>query len=343
VSGCHIRVRPPQPHLATPMLTPFCNSRRAEPPTGRHAQDHPRSRPQHRRPHLQPTDLSRHERWRHDLHLARRKTRERPRPRPPIYLLRPEMDRRQDHRSRHLPHRHLHQRPASNLSLRPQQLAGQGLGLPSSIRKRHSQHLPPDAPLLRPHLPRPLARVLALGCLQGAQHLLHPFRKRGKIVRSAGRQGVGTNGSSSRHLVGEGLDGSSSLQLRRSQHKVWQPASATAAAAATSATVHGHLEGEQWKQSLPHRLCTSTSATNLNLLVTARILKQNLTAQHFMSSFARLELFGETGSLSTKQAYFEEFSQCLWSILVRKKGKDVFQIAQDRSDTLLRKSRVFCL
>jgi hypothetical protein len=118
--------------------------------------------------------------------------------------------------------------------------------------------------------------------------LLHPFRKRRKIVWSAGRQGVGTDGSSSRHLVGEGLDGSSSLQLRRPEHKVWQPASATtaattaaaAAAAAASATVHGHLEGQKWKQSLPHRLYTPAYETNLNLLVTARILKQNLIAQY---------------------------------------------------------------
>jgi hypothetical protein len=132
--------------------------------------------------------------------------------------------------------------------------------------------------------------------------LLHPFRERRKIVWSAGRQGVGTNGSSPRHLVGEGLDGSSSLQLRRPEHKVWQPASATTAAAAataTSAAIHGHLEGQKWKSSLPHRLYTSAYGTNLNLLVTARILKQNLIAQYsgLFSFFFSAGVYGETGSV----------------------------------------------
>jgi hypothetical protein len=93
-------------------------------------------------------------------------------------------------------------------------------------------------------------------------------------------------------------------------------------------------------QSLPpHRLCTSTSETIFEPLVTARILKQNLIAQYSCLFLLRLEFWRNQGVCSTKQAYLKEFSHT--TVDIGEKKEEVSQVALET--LLLRKPRVFCL
>jgi hypothetical protein len=102
------------------------------------------------------------------------------------------------------------------------------------------------------------------------------------------------------------------------------------------------------KQSLPpHRLCKSTSETTSEPPVTARILKQNLIAQYFMSfSFARAGVFGENREfLLPSRHILKEFIRKT-TVDIGEQKEDVVQIALDMEQgqtLLLRKPRVFCL